>query len=362
MTTTSPDRPRRVLSLALGALGALVALLFFWRQGATTTRGVPSSAPSAAKDAAPHRESPLPRATDAPAPSTSARQGQVLRRAGWGSALEDVGRDRPAEGNPEGPLSLAATPGGGLAVLDQVNGRLVLSGAGGAELREVRLRARTPEDLAVAADGSIAVLDRTHDQSVTVLDPSGRIRGTLPLKTAGIDVPGSVTGVFVDGDDVYAEREHGSSFRLGDLAGHPAPTPLEVPGRPSRDGKSFVSAGIVDAARGRAYVASVDRATSDHRFTRELRMEEPIGSIALLDTDRAGILYFALQLPRPGGDVVRLLCLEPLHGAPLGTVEMPATSLPDEQFRAFAVEDGGGVVHAYLDGSGVTYARYDCRP
>ena len=39
--------------------------------------------------------------------------------------MDQVGRDRPKEGNPEGPMSFAVDGRGRMHVLDQVNGRVV---------------------------------------------------------------------------------------------------------------------------------------------------------------------------------------------------------------------------------------------
>jgi hypothetical protein len=165
----------------------------------------------------------------------------------------------------------------------------------------------------------------------------------------------------VDGKDVYVEREHGPLVKVGDTSGKPAEERTEIPGRPSRDGLSFLNAGLTDAGAGRAYVASIERATMQHRFTRELRLEAPIQAIVLLDSDKSGVIYFAMQVERaPGDEVVFLTCLEPLKGLPIGTAVMPANTMPEETFRDLAVLDDGGVVYALRTDAGVQYQRYDC--
>ena len=135
---------------------------------------------------------------------------------------------------------------------------------------------------------------------------------------------------------------------------------MEVPGRPSRDGKSFVSAGITSATKGRLYVASVDRATTEQRFTREIKTEMSTPGIALLDTDKKGIIYFGVVLAYPDQQTIRVYCLEPNQGATLGTIEVLATTQPEEQLRALSVDDDGGVTHARVEAGGVTYTRYTC--
>lgn len=271
-----------------------------------------------------------------------------------------MGRERPREGNAEGPLSLGVGPDGKLVVLDQVNKRLVVSRPDGTPEKAVKLPARTPEDIAPAKDGKVAVLDRTHDKAVTIVDGDGNALGKLPLAPELIDKPGAVTGVFVDGDDVYAERKHGACILLGKLSGEAAKEKVEVPGRPSRDGTFFVSAGITSASTGRVYVAVVDKKTTEQRFTRELRLDMTTPGIALLETDKKGVIYFGVVLDYPGDDTVRIFCLDPLKGTTLGSIEVPATTQPEEQLRAFTVDDDGGIVHAYVEGGGVTYTRYEC--
>ena len=49
------------------------------------------------------------------------------------------------------------------------------------------------------------------------------------------------TGLFVDGDSVYVEAEHGPLIRVGGLDGKADPERPQFPGRPSRDGKSFLA-------------------------------------------------------------------------------------------------------------------------
>jgi hypothetical protein len=258
-------------------------------------------------------------------------------------------------------MSFAVDGKGRTYVLDQVNGRIVRRGTDGKPEAAIPIEAQAAQDLAVAEDGAAAVLDRFSSKSVALYDDKGTFVGELPLEGEGLEEPGLVTGVFVDGKDVYVEKEHGPLLRLGDMSGKPAGTPQELPGRPTRDGLSFIKAGITDAPLGRVYVTSTVRATLEHRFTRELRFEAPIQMIVLLDTDKSGMIYFASQIERAPGDlVVFMTCLEPLKGLPVGTAVMPANTLPEETFRDLVVLDEGGVMYALRSETGVTYQRYDC--
>jgi hypothetical protein len=310
-----------------------------------------------------HRPVRVPAAV-ANTPTSDASTGgpRVVFFSPWGgSTTAQLGRDRPLEGNPTGPMSLARDAQGRLYVLDQVNGRIVRHGADGKPdaTRDVRLRAA--QDIAIGADGSMAVLDRLGDKAIALYGDDGSLRGQLPLGGELVEETGLVTGVFVDGKDVYVEREHGPLVRIGDTAGGPAEPRTEIPGRPSRDGLSYINAGIAEAAAGRAYVASIERATGDHRFTRELRLKSEIRSIQLLDTDLSGTIYLAVELhDDKAGEWISLQCLEPLKGVPIGSAVLPANTLPEETFRDFTVLDDGGVVFAHRSEAGVSYEFYDC--
>lgn len=258
-------------------------------------------------------------------------------------------------------MSVAVDGRGRVYVLDQVNNRLVRRGPDGKPEAAIPIQAQAAQDLAIADDGSAAVLDRFSSKSVTLYDEEGKYKGEIPLEGEGVDETGLVTGVFVDGKDVYVEREHGPLVHIGDTSGKPAEPRKEVPGRPSRDGLSFLNAGLTDPPAGRAYVSSIERATMQHRFTRELRLEAPILAIVMLDSDKSGVIYFAMQVERaPGDEVVFLTCLEPLKGVPIGTAVMPANTLPEETFRDLAVLDDGGVIYSLRTEEGVQYQRYYC--
>jgi hypothetical protein len=261
-----------------------------------------------------------------------------------------------------GPMSLAHDAQGRIYVLDQVNGRVVRYGKDGKPEATSDVKLTSAQDLAVAGDGSMAVLDRLSNKSIALYDPNGALRTEIPIAGEGVEETGLVTGVFVDGKDVYVEREHGPLVKIGDTDGHLAEPRTEIPGRPSRDGLSFLNAGIIDAPAGRAYVSSIERATGQHRFTRELKLRVAIHSIVLLDTDKKGTIYFATEV---GEDqeppFILLSCLEPLKGMPVGSAVLPANTLPEETFRDLTVLDDGGVILALRSDQGVTYSRYDCQ-
>ncbi len=301
-------------------------------------------------------------------PRTEPKPVGVLGTYGWGSGENQLGRDRPTEGNPTAPMSLTFDRAGNTLVLDQVNGRIVRLGPDGKPRDTIPLTVQSAQDVAVAKDGTIAVLDRFADKTIALHDPSGKPIGNLPLEGKGLEQGGLSTGLFVEGDSIYVEAEHGPLIRVGGLDGKADTERPQLPGRPSRDGRSFLSANLGPRGTNKVYVHAVDRASRQHRFSREYTLPLPVLSILMLDTDASGVIYLAAsgEEPHPPEEVrpkhwVRLLCLDPLDGSPLGTADLPSNSMPEETFRDFAVPDTGGVLYSVRTPEGLTLQRYTCR-
>ncbi len=364
-----------LLGLTVLALGIAFVVA---RSGARDSAGSASSAEAPAAPApaqggtaskAPSGSSPGRAGEGNSQAASSPRAPGVIAELDWGSGPSQLGRDRPQEANPEAPMSLAVTPLGDVVVLDQLNGRLVRIGQDGKVLGTTPLTQQTPQDVTVAKDGTLLVLDRLRDKSVAIIDPeTGTLRGDLPLQGEGIPETGGITGTFVDGDSVYVEREHGALVRIGDLSGTADTTRPEIPGRPTRDGRSYIVASIIDRPGGRLLVNAIDRQTNHQRYTREYRVQFPLMYITLLDSDRSGVIYLGVAGELPTGKAsppsepgVRLFCLDPLDGKVLGQADLPLNTMPEETFRDFTVLDEGGVVYQYRTEAGVSLRRADCR-
>jgi len=305
------------------------------------------------------RESPLKavRAHVLPdgGPGTVDAQSKVLVSFGWGQSKAQLGRARPRDGSPEAPMSVAADAAGNPWVLDQVNGRIVRLGGEA----PIALTLKKAKDLAVAKNGNAVVV---NDSTAVVLGPDGKAVAEWKLAL-------EPEGVFTDGDDVYVGLEGGAALRLGDANGVEDPKRPEVPGRPTRDGRSWVSATLADGARGRVVVMGFDHKSKERRFIREIALGMPVMDVLLIDTDAAGVIYLAALGERiPGGGylgepvaTVDLLCLDPLDGKPLSRTELPANTSADETFREMTALHGGGVVYLYRTESGAELRRVDCR-
>lgn len=350
-------RTKRAL-LAMATIAGVLALAWWrpWRApvpakgAATATATMVGSTIATPATTATSRAIPTASATASahPAPFATMR---------WGSGPRDLGRKRPQEGNPEAPMSFAMAPGGDALVLDQVNGRLVRFGPDGAPRGTIKV-GDGAQDVAVGRDGAVAVLDRLVDKSIALYGADGRSLGSLQLVGKGITEGGQVTGVFVDGTTVYAEREHGQLVRIGDTKGDATGAGEEIPGRPTRDGSSYVSAFLEG---GRAFVSATARATMQHRYTRALALPGAARGILLLDSDRFSTVYVAVLGSAADVEHEWLACVALEDGRVLGVVPVTPNTLPEETFREFAVLDDGGVLHAEMSEDGITYARYDCR-
>jgi hypothetical protein len=354
------------LVVCLAAAGAFVAFRSCGGKPVSTAKSSGKVAQSKASASVPKGEEPPPAmdlsSAKAPEAVDASAEGRVVFFSPWGGSQKDqLGRERPQEGNPMGPMSVAHDGSGKVYVLDQINGRVVRRGPDGAVDRVSEMKLKAAQDLAVLPDGSMAVLDRHGDKAIALYDAQGALKGQLPLAGEGIEETGLVTGLFVDGSDVYVEREHGPLVKIGDANGTPAAQRTEIPGRPSGDGKLFLNAGITDGPAGRTWVSAIDRQSNDHRFTREIRFKSEVVAIVLLDSDKKGTIYFAVAVhEEPANDYVQLQCLEPQKGTPMGGAILPPNTLPEETFRDLTVLDDGGVIYAVRTEEGVSYKRYEC--
>lgn len=321
---------------------------------ATAATGTATGAVAQVDDAANPDAEPEPLAPNMVVREGGAGAG-VMLVARWGSARGELGRERPQEGNPEGPMSLVLA-GRELVVLDQVNGRLARYDANGRLLRTSDAPT-TAQDIAVGKDGTVAMVDRLVGKAVTLVDANGRKIGELPLGPK-VGEPGLVTAVVVDGKKVYAEREHGALVLIGGTDGTPATDDEQLTGRPSKDGTLLLTAGLSSKAQGRAYLNAVDRRTSSLKFARSILFPKPAQAIVLLDSDAKGTIYLGVASGDPGDAYVA--CLDPGDGHVLGRVVLPLSHTPEESFRDFSVGDDGTIAFAVRTDEDVQYRTAVC--
>lgn len=311
---------------------------------ARNSSGSPSS-----DTAEPSSVASLPSAAQAP---------KTVLDFGYGTKEGQLGREKPTEGNPEGPMSFAVT-GEGTYVVDQVNERVLRLDKQG----KVTARfpaSRTTQDIAVAKDGTVALFDRHGKKSVALYDATGRSLGELPLQGPGIAQTGLSTGVFIDGKDVYAEREHGALVRLGSLDGKPGDR-KELSGRPSKDGQ-YLAGAWKGPERGFLYSA-FDRSKNQLRFNRSHIPSFPIAQLMLLDTDLRGRMYVGVQASDSSGSPrseVIVYCFDAIDGHATGRAVYRMSDVADESFKDAVVTDDGTIVFQYRDEAGVHFGETRC--
>ncbi len=355
-------KSRALVGLAALALLGGVGLLF-------RAREAPVDKPAGEREAVPLESPALPSATAPPVPLGVLEAGPraepvsanldasptPLVRARWGGGEGELGRHRMQEGNAEAPMSLALA-GSDVLVLDQVNARVVRYDAQGRASGSFAATATTQE-LTVADDGTTVLLDRLVDKKVTLVGPSGRRVGEVPLPASAGEA-GLLTGLFVDGNDVYVEREHGALVRVGTTDGQPSAEPKSLQGRPSKDGVLLLSATLSDAPAGLAVVNAFDRKLGALRFARQVGFARPAHVVAMLDTDAKGTIYLGLWAGE--GAQVHVACMDPADGRVRGRVVVPLSETPEESFRDFAVRADGTIVFSHRTEQGVELRTATC--
>ena len=351
--------------LTVCAIGAvmLIGLIAGWRQ--RKANDAPSSDATASSSSAASATSTTSRVIDGGgdgvrklAALLEGGTGEVRLSAKWGGGQGELGRERPQEGNPEGPMSFAFA-GDDMFVLDQVNGRLAKFDKKGKLQRTIDTKSTTIQDLTVAKDGAVIALDRLADKTISVYDANGKKTGEHPLSGGKVGETGLVTGVFTDGKDIYVEKEHGALVHVGTTDGKPADDTKELAGRPSKDGTLLLTAVIAAPREGRLVLNAVDRKTGSLRFARQINVPRPARSIVLLDSDAKGTIYVGAACG-PSDNLAEIACLDPKDGHVVGRVDVPLSTLPEESFRDFVVTDDGAIVYALRTDDGVEYRAVRC--
>jgi hypothetical protein len=326
---------RASIGVALVAIAGAAAL----SARPATTPAAPPIVPRAA--AAP--ATPAPRlATGAKGAPTAPAPAVVTRvvSAPWGSGDGELGRARPAEGSPEGPMSFVVDAAGRVTVLDQVNERLVTFDDGRASA--VPVPGRTAQDLAATPTGFV-LLDRLVRRALAFVDARGRLSHEVPLVGVGVPEGGGVTGVFQRPDGTWVEVEHARLVRVADADGRATNERTMVLGRFVGDAGARVTA--------RREGASIELGvTEPGRGTRAIAIDlgAPIARISGLEGTSLGHLFVsAVTRPAPStpdepaanAHVVALV--DAASSRLLSRHEVPAQDEPEETMRAARLGDDG---------------------
>ena len=360
---------RRALLVGAAACAVALVLLTLRAGGAKLSRdaaATPSPAgpvPATASTAASSRAASGARPAVA-APATAASKGTVVISGSYGSGDNQFGRRRDPESNPEAPMAIAAGPNGQLAVVDQVN-RRILRYKDGKLVGTVSIGGDTVQDIAFSRDGKMLVLDRLVDGNVQVYGSDGKLMNEVALAGKGVTEGGGVTGVFSDDDGIYVERDHEAVVRIADASGKSDPNRPELVGRPSRDGRLLLAAAIADAANGDVLVSATDRSSGQPAWQQPIHLGIPIVHIITLDSDAAGLVYLAVDVghettsaPFQIYDERILVARLGSGGAPRGMLSIPPLPTADESFRPITVDDDGSVYVMAAGDNGLAVTRY----
>lgn len=359
---------RRLLAV-LGLVALSLGLYLLTRDGSTPAPPgvgaappglVPTASVPRAQARAPTPVGGAPAVVRAVGTSTRPASSRVVLEAAWGSALGQVGRREANESNPEGPMALVVQ-GDDVLLLDQANAR-VQRFRRGVAISSFQV-GDTAQDLALGPSGTTVVLDRLVDKSVTIHGPDGARLGEIPLAGKGIDDPSDTTGVFVDDEGVWVEREHASLVRVATADGAADEGRPEVPGRPTEDGRRVVTAALGSAAEGTVLVTAFERADLSIAWAVTVQLSRPIVQLMMLETDAAGQVYLAAEGARERADLsvydvaLMIVRLAP-DGAVSGVIELPWAASGDEVLRPLSLGDDGAVYVMAPTATGVAISRH----
>jgi len=299
---------------------------------------------------------------------TKLPQEKLLFRAPWGSGSREVGRRKARESNPEAPMSLIPGANGGLLLLDQVNQRILRRDAQGRDLAPVPIGSTTAQDIALSPNGDIAVLDRIgKNPSVEVRDSSGKLKGRFKVVGGRITKGGGITGLFYGPGGIYAENDSDDLVLVADKDGKQTDLEQVLPGRPTRDGKQFIKAGIASRKAGKVYVQSHD-IKGALLWEVPLTLDRPVLQILLLASDSSGRIYLGAEVgredPQTQKTVDQATAVQRLSrlGKPDGVLLLPAsTTDPAETYRPLSVSPDGVVYQMLPSALGVTVTAYRFR-
>ena len=286
----------------------------------------------------------------------------VVTFAPWGSGPSELGHTLPSEGNPEAPMSLAVDDAGSVYVLDQVNERVQVFGAGGSLLRSIPIGSTTVQDLAIDEAGAgVVLLDRLRDQAVRFVDLAGVERKRVAVVGQGVSEGGAITALFAMRDGVWVEVEHRKLVRIATPSGDPDPVRPSLDGRPTGAGAPLLRA--TRDPSGAADVSAIATTRAGGFFTRVAFREPVLQLLALGDDARGGALVGAQLLREdpypPYGIAAEGVTVVDLSstGAELGRFDLPAPEGPEETFRTIAIAPSGDVFHLHVGRLGATIRR-----
>jgi len=301
-----------------------------------------------------------------PSGSKGAKNPETILQLGWGGGPGEAGRHEGGESAPVGPMSFTVLPSGEIYILDQVNVRVLRFEPGSKKSSQIPVGSDTFQDLAVAADGTIVLLDRLVRRAVVLMDTGGNELAFHAVEGDGIPEGGAVTAMFLEKDGLWLEVNHERSVRILDESLAPCPRTVRR-GRPL-DGGSKTVAAFLDK-QGGVKMRILDTPTGAVTAEKHFPLGQDLYRIAWIEADASGAVHamFHLLEPQaenaPGPPDEKVLALR--LGKDLeetGSFESPHTIRAWEQFKEFEVAGVGTVYQMAFSDQGVTLLSWRYEP
>lgn len=287
---------------------------------------------------------------------------QEVVRIRAGSGPDKIGISTPKEGNPEGPMSFAIGEKGEIYILDQVNSRIQCFKEG-KRMKTIPIPFDTFVDLALVADGKVALLDNTVKKSVYILDSEGKTLNIIPLEGKLIPYAPAVTGITCvrkgKFEGIWADVE-GRSVRVAMPDGSTDIERISVPGLFSSDERRLIRVEKIGDATATIYRSKKD---SFSQWEPEITVFFNRYIIHLLGIwdDKFGRIYLGAFLEDDNKFFNTIVILTP-EGKELKKVNLFAQKMPHEIHRSVRVSPEGHIFQMALDKGGVFIRKYEILP
>jgi hypothetical protein len=132
----------------------------------------------------------------------------------WGSGEWEAGRTMVEEGVSTAPRSFAISAAGEIYVLDRDNSRVLKFQKNGSPASQFSLQYGAYEDIEVAQDGKLIILDRFRRQSIIILEENGIEKANYGIVGRGIKQVGGVGLMVLCKNGLYLDYSWNSDSYL----------------------------------------------------------------------------------------------------------------------------------------------------
>jgi len=282
--------------------------------------------------------------------------------APWGPGTGQLGHRKPAEGNPEGPMSLQVNADGKIFVLDQVNGRISVFDETGKPSETIPLPSTSVQDFAFNPTGGFVLLDRLSARSLIFVNSHGTEIKRVAIEGKSVADSGAVTAMVAAQDGVWVEYEHKNLTKIATFDGQADEE------RRTMEGRSFGSDMLLRAARDPRGTAVISAFSSSMAlgsgYLAKVDFGAPISQLLEVSGNPAGQVTVAAHLVQEDQTPAHAVVQESIGLAVLsqkGTIErrgeLAASDEPDEQFRPITIAPNGSIYHLHIGTNVATIRR-----